>query len=488
MYSYPENDWQQPQRLRQMLGSLWHRLYDGRDFILDKVQGVGELYTQLLSDLQETAAAVSRQTVPVFHRENWHFLTLKQSELNNNQAALWRLDRGEQLDQGLKFDSALGIDYTFDLPENLRDVNLIMNRLTDPSVVLHKNMDFQLDLEAGGIVFRENPFENADIPQTPIFVNGEITDYQITLALFRGQFDTQQIYTQFGYVLDLYRPSSAEYRSLVNAVFDAVTGCTAKQQLEDLVSLMADIPLVREAEETVEQITTDANFTWVITDKNAYAFSTAATVTVAVTDVVRAGDTLTTGIEKIEFRHGELNSAIRCLVLGKGFLAPGFVGELIFVNSEQPITIEDDHVSFPIGGFPGDVARFWELVRAQELARDQLLYDLLRAQGNLPTTVNPAKFLVANVLRNNCVAYRLAVSDFGAKPIDHNPEDLLRRIVPPRSAVMLLFELSPLSQSVNITDAAVTPFDMTYVLRQNVGSSEVNDSYMTIKLVNYHCY
>lgn len=488
-YSYPSTTFQEPQKLRALLGSLWSRVYDGRDLVLAKLQGVGGLYEQLLNDLQETALAVSRHTVPVLHKEYWHFLTLRQSELNNNSAALWRFDHGQAFDSGLRFDSATGLDYTFDLPAGLTDAHLIMNRITEPSAVLHKNLDFQIDLEARGLVFRENPFDNPDFPQTPVFENGAIADYEIKLAIFCGQFDNEQIYRQFGYVLDLHRTSSEEYRRLVNAVFDALTGCTAKAQLEDLISLMADIPLVKEETEEVEQIASDNRFQWIITDRHCYSFHLDATPTVAVGDTVHAGDTLTSGIEKLEFRRGELASDIRAIVLGKGFLSPDFAGELVFENSDQAVTLQDQAVSFPIGGLPSDVELFWELVRSRELVRGYSLYDRLRTTGPIPTTINPAAFLAANVLRNNAVAYRVAVSEFGTMPLDHNPEDLIRRIMPPRSTVLLLFELSPLVQSVTMSAASgVAPFDMLPVRVDAVDAANVDDSYKTIKRVGFNCY
>lgn len=488
-YVYPTNDLDLPERLMAMLGNLWSELYAGRAFIRDRVQGVGELHHQVYLDALEAVDALSRYDVPIFHRKDWRPLTIRQTAVNNTEVAVWRFDTGEFLDASLNFDEANGVDYIVPAVSDLADVSIITNRLTEPSVVLHAQQDFYVS--NGTVVFRTNPFANTAIPQTDVFEDGEVVDKEITLWLFRGQYDWELVYEHWGYVLGLQLESSIEYRKLLNAVFDAITGATAAAQVEELVALLADMPLSRYVDELVEDIYDDGRFQWVVTDKACYACSREATVSVAIGDTLQPGDTLITGFERLIMRHGELDSTIPAVVLTRGLLTPEFLGELVFENRDVELVVSGERVTFEISGHPNDVERFWQIVHERRLIYGQSLYQLMRAQGPLPATINPAKFLVANIFRNNFVGYRVQLAQAGSQRIDANPRDLFRRMMPPRSALLLFFELPPLADSVtinNIDDAVLTTFDAMPTMTSDFVPGNLDDTYFTSKIVNFTCH
>ena len=81
-YTYPANPWDRPRNLLATLGSFWSETYSGRDQIESIVRAKGQIENQTVQDLLETTVALSRYTVPIFHRDNWYPLRLLRSARN----------------------------------------------------------------------------------------------------------------------------------------------------------------------------------------------------------------------------------------------------------------------------------------------------------------------------------------------------------------------------------------------------------------------
>lgn len=498
-YTYPTDDLDRPGRYLELLGSVWAHIYSGRALLEDRLQARLDIERQAVSDGQELVAAVSRDTVPVFHRERWYLLRLLESEMDTNDAAMLRyddplLEARYDGSPAFFYDVPAQLDHTFPLPPQLMDCNLIMNRLTEPSVVLHKNIDYRIDLPRRALVFRENPFENALIPKSQIFTDGVVTDREVSLWLFAARFDWRHIHSHFGYVLGYEDDSSPEYRRLVAAVLDAITGGTSLRDVERVVSAMSGIPLAA-GEETVQDVAEDARHLLILTDKNAYRFNRDATAAVQVGDTLQDGQSLITAYERWEFRRGEVNDNVAALVLGRGLLKPDFRGELTFENKEVPLQVTGDsgeeRIEFEIGGHPLDIEHFWDLVHQNRLVYGKSLYELLQATDDgVPATINPMAFVVRNLLRNNTMAVRLEVAGFGAGALGLGPSLLLRRILPPHATVLLIVELPPQEESItmgNVDDSSLSNFPATETGSDSVGSQNVVDTGFTAKNVSFTC-
>src|SRR5690606_17803300 len=115
-----------------------------------------------------------------------------------------------------------------------------------------------------------------------------------------------------------------------------------------------------------------------------------------------------------QFQRGQVPAELRAVELGRGWLAAGFVGGLTFENKDVPLVVESDGVytrlSWELGGWDQDVRRFFDQLHARGLANPPTLAQLLDRRtnpageptaANLPATINPLAFLVANVLRNH---------------------------------------------------------------------------------------
>ncbi len=463
MWTYPASDLDRSRQLLALTGSFWSSVYTGRDTIEAVIKARADVEAQNYINLDEALQSRSRSEVPVFHRQNWRMVVLRQSDKGKYFPRY-----GDDLvfgQAGLVYGEPLTLSNlpAWELPENLVSVPLIFNRLASPSVAWSAGMDFTLDRKRNLLVFREDPFENGNFGTSPVFgPDGAQTDTELFLWLFHSEFDRQHIYRNWGYVLGLSLPSSETYRDLVNILLDGTAGGTGFAQIRSTYSAMTGLPLVRTASETVEWITTDTTHQIVITDVGVYRLPLGATLTVSEGDVLHKGDTLTTGLQFAELNRGMTPEWVRALGVGSGLLVGQYHSELIFENTSYPLTISSDadgrtRIEFPVGGFPLDVAAFWNDVHNRGVADGQTLANLLDtrtaptgepAASNLPATINPAAFLIENVFRSNMALVRIRMAEIDPSAIGLSPAHLVREILNPGSAVIVLVEVSPPADSV----------------------------------------
>ena len=466
-FTYPRNDLQQRRRLCAVLGSFWCDVYDGRAQVTDYAQARGRLEQQGYIDLQEIADASSRNTVPVLHTEQWYRLTLKESSRETDEAALLRFDENGVFGQSSHF---YGVPvegrFAYPVPTELAAVSVITNRITEPSVTFIDGIEYVIHAKHSFVEFLTDPFKNDLIPKSDVWQAGEVVDREVYLWLRNAKFDHSHIHTHFSYALGKRLRSTPESRNLLNAVFDTVTGGTAKKEISDALSALSGIPLARD-DETVIDVVKDHSHLLVITDKHVYRFSKTATSLVVPQDVVVPGQALVDALQIFELNRGQFPASIRAISLEEGYLATGYLGHLQFENKEETLTVveaEDDatartRISFPLGGHPEDAEKFFDAAHANGITRGKTLANLLDLRTNqvgeptatnLPTTINPLKFLVENVLRGNVFIATLKVGDFGDGALGFEDGHFLRQMIPPHTGMLLLLELQGFSDSVTL--------------------------------------
>jgi hypothetical protein len=470
-YRYPSTDYDKARNLLAMLGSHWYNTYQGQHLVSGYTFARGQEEAQAHLDLLEAVASLSRLETPVFHRDNWYLLTLKESELNNDllkydEGAVYGYNPdGTLYEYGIPSGGAHGL-YEFPIPADLKDVNQVFNRITEPSLSYTKGIDFQLPGDAT-ILFRTNPFDSDLLPKREVYEGSEVTDREVDIWVYRGEFDWNHLHNHWGFVLAMYLESSEDYKDLLNAIFDAYTEGTAEKQVEAAFAAISGTPLVVESTETVEVIQTDSSHIAIITDKNVYRFPTNAVAIVAVGDVLLAGDQLVDTVTFYDFNRGVTPAEIAAVTVGLGFLPGEYTAGISFRNDDVPLVVTSDdngitRVSFEIGGFPADTDAFWDEVHADGIARGLTLARMLDVRGtdapseptaaSLPATINPLEFLVENVLRGNAFLVRIKVAR-ASSVLGYAVTRTLRRIIPPWTAMLVLLELDVDNESVPMTAA-----------------------------------
>jgi hypothetical protein len=371
-------------------------------------------------------------------------------------------------------------------PCDLAGVATVFNRIGSPSRSLTCGLDFTV---AGGrITFRDDPFADPLLAARDVVdADGRPVDREVALWCFAADSDRGFIHEHFGHVLGIRLESSAAYRDLVNAVFDAFVGGTAVEQLLAALAAIAGTPLVREAEEVVEGIYSDGRGFVVATDRNAYRFPAGAVPVVTPGQVVRAGDPLVDTLEVRELNDGVVPPGLASFSIGEGILAHGYHADVAFHDRDVPVAVVEGpgrftRVSWELGGHPADVERFWDEVHARGIARGQTLAHALDlrddpatepGRDNLPDTVNPLAFLLRNLLRGNAIFVRIRAGGLGEDALGLEHLRLLRRVVPPHACLITLIDLPPVDDSVTMgrVDEELDAFDAGVPLDDDVDHS-----------------
>lgn len=442
----PANALSRSTQLLQLLGSFWNESYAGRKLAADYCIGKNYAELQTFQILMEVVASVSRFTVPIYAKKNWVLFTFK---------------RSEQLS---------GSGYRYQAPANLADCSLIVNRMTASSLTLTKEIDFEVSKDV--VVFRKNPFQNSLISKRPIFDSkGNQIDTEAAVWLFYGDFDLQYIYTQFAYSLDLFLESSENYRTLLNAIWDAILVGSTYIDLSLILSVITDTPLVVEPEEMVVGIYDELTRKLVITDYHVYKLAPTANITVAVGQVLRAGDVLTDAwavYDPSKVSAFPSASQVPAITLDQNLLQGAFSSDVTFSNKLVPINISVDansrtKIDFELGGLPSDVQLFWDTTHNNGTAMGAIsLAQLLDERyppaqtpdplgPNLPATVNPLAFLMQNVLRNNALVLTMNTGSFGPNALSFSVPQAFENVINPTTLLFILVKVL-VSDSVAASD------------------------------------
>ena len=474
---YPTYDFEDGRTLLKAIGSFWSRVFTEVPRLTNEFTANGEVFRQTTDDFLEAVDTVSRFKTPPFHRRRLFLLELKQSKLVESSKFLqYGGDAvyGPQADDGKIFlygEPAFS-RFIFDIDniiedEVLADNFFIMNRLIDPSLVLTKGIDFEVNHREKTIQFDEDPFDSTLWGRRTIYgANNEVEDEELRMWLFMGDFDKNYVFDHFGYVLQMAQALSSEfYKDLVNSYWNTFTETPTIRNIRDMIGALAGVPTIRTETETVEFIEETAGKLQIVTDVDVYKFQPTATSLVAVGDVVTEGTELVDTVEIIEL-SGSNRDITGCpaLPLGREFISGGYFSQLIFENRETTLDylgIDSDGkavVEFAVGGFPGDVDLFWERALAQGKADGATLAELLDTRTNpptdpslpasitqpgpehLPSVVNPMEFMIDNVLKNNMFIIKLKPADTDPKAVGLDFFHLLRAAIPPHTTFIVIVE------------------------------------------------
>ena len=569
-FVYPGSDFDRSRNLIAALGSFWSRLYTGVDQVHSYVDATAHVANQTYQNLIETIESLSRFDIPLLHTEKLTPVVLKKSERNSARTTIARFDRdsGVNFSGGLQFDAANANApfFSFPLPAELVDAAQFFNRITFPTGVLSKNLDFLIDVERGALIFAADPFENPVFTKRP--AAGTTDDEELTLWAFCGKFDYNNVFNQFAYAVSIKLRTSQGYKDLTNAVISGlVAGGATAAILDAAIAAICGVPISTGPDEVVERVDNDARGLLIITDKAVYRFPETAVPRVEVEQRVTAGTPLVYGVDVHEFFVGNsyareteqrvlccpapnnilasnmwealiteneesllidpndeqcqpVRKTITAIAVDSGFLASCFYGDIVFENKLVPLEVNTTHptgytyVKFRLGGYPADVEQFFDEVhtrgvQAAELLKTQpdcapklkigTLAHLLDKRVNagteptaaqLPKTINPLRFLVENVLRNNVFVVRISVNALGLNQLGLYNIRHLRQLLPPQTAMIVIFELTADKDNINpesLPAETVQRFTGMEPRTDEVPVSLVSDLGATARLVSGTC-
>lgn len=473
--TFPEYDCY-GQGLLNTIGTFWRYYFGDRDILRDHYRSLGHRQGQAYLDYLGAVAAVSRFNVPVFRAEDWYLLVLKQSDRDSLKNTYGQ--EGLVYGGSARYGDTQTAEVLFPLPTDVDFFGTLAeapytlyNRVVFPSKSWTFGLDYDIDREKGVIRFRDDPFESGYVALREVYDDdGNLVDTEAGIWMYKGQFDIELVYRQWGFVVAEQLQSSENYKDFVNALWDGYVFGPSAAAFSTAASAMLGIPVVLEASEVVEDIVSNTTELMVITDKHVYRYSPNANAIVAIGDTVLGGEQLTDAlrIEDLSGNDPEY-SDFTALTFDDNFLSGGYFSTLTFENTQVDVEylgVDEDNkavVIFRINGFPGDVDAFWE--KAQTLGKEsgkKTLAELLDTRANpvgqplpehLPATINPLEFVLENIAKNNLTLIKVRANSLGEDAPGLGLFKYLRNIVMPHTTFIVFVEISADTDTIDLSQA-----------------------------------
>ena len=449
------------QNLQSVLGTFWSLNHPDPKGPTAVVEGVAQLGRQQARFLDDATKALAREQIPLHRHKDWYWLELAST-------AKIVADDGW---------------FEWAIPQSIVSAAAVLDKMIEPGWMLAADSDFQIT--AGKIRFRTDPL--LELPA----ITEDGGESRVSCWLFAMQQNLHDVYNQFGYAVGLQSTTSRQYKQLLNAVYDAIVGAPTLREITLVISAATGIPVGASDGETVQLVASNSDNLYVITDKRVYKHIPAATPTVAAGDTLNAGDTMTDALVVQLLGPTELDDSVQAIGIDEGLLSSCFRSGLIFDNKILPITIDVAHytgftkVTWPLGGRRDDVERFFELMHERGIAEsltadaaclpDNETYQAVTTDGvvrrkkatlahlldnrttsygepkatHLPTTINPAQFMVQNVFRDRAIF--ASVNLAGARrDAAHLVTIAMQKILPPEQTLILQVALTPVDESITV--------------------------------------
>lgn len=256
---------QGPATFMNGLSDLWLRFFKDKDTLKAFYRGTEVLVAQAYLELLSTILNISVRETPVFNREHFRLLTVREDQISYSATA----DR-----------------FVFELPDSIKSFKFIYDRLFAPTVVLQENLDFNISLTGtvDELWFRKNPFDwdgagnvipgvawrTVDVQED----DGTITPQrQIAFWLPDVQLDHYNLYLTYGHLLDRFEPSSESYRALLQGIMRYFVMGPSQNNILSALNIVVGMPLVRLDGEVLQEVTTTATAQFVVTNRNTYEFA-----------------------------------------------------------------------------------------------------------------------------------------------------------------------------------------------------------------------
>jgi hypothetical protein len=207
------------------------------------------------------------------------------------------------------------------------------------------------------------------VPSTFVNSNGEtVEDEFIILWTYNAEIDNQELYNNFGILLDIKLSTSEAYKNLLKGVMNlAVEGPTITA-LSSAFAALANVPIIIESEETVEEIYSDILYKYIITDKNVYRIYPEQSLSEGIKpgSVLNAGDLITGDIKLIDSvispNWWQREIATDKLAFASHVFAVNAKNQLFFETGISLVTYTNGKLTFPVQGNPEDTQAFQDYI------------------------------------------------------------------------------------------------------------------------------
>lgn len=250
--------------LYKWLGTFWTRLYRDREFLTGLGNSRSIAAAQTYLDLLQRLSLMDRKGNAVQMRKRWRPLVVKLNERNTGKAVALCFDTDQaRFDSSdLNFDSCfVGPGYVSYPVEDISSVDTcIVDDIVNPTKILVAGSDFVY--RDGTVVMKlaDDPFSNGNFAMTD-------DETEAVLWACDANLESDLVYRGIGYALDIKTNSTDESKTVMNAVWDALSAGLTRSTLGSLLSAIYGLPCCINVSETVEIINDDG---LIVTNSNVY--------------------------------------------------------------------------------------------------------------------------------------------------------------------------------------------------------------------------
>ena len=210
--------------LHKALGDYWYLLFGNTEQVGTYIDATVEMYKQISQEMRELTNSLSRYDIDVFRTYRNYPIKVKKSEFAEYSKVLPEYN-GEFIFNGkIHFDIPVIIKPRIKVPSNIVSVGSLVNRLNSPTIEIT-----DIEVKNGYIELPFNPF-NEDF-----FIEEESNEEQVTIWLKDVKLDYEDLYTQYGYALDIKLPSSERYKDIINTYTNCLVNGGSKDNILNFI-------------------------------------------------------------------------------------------------------------------------------------------------------------------------------------------------------------------------------------------------------------
>jgi len=479
------------------LGLFWTRVYEDVEFIRGLQQGRSLLIAQLYLDFLEAISLTNRTTVPVFHRERWLPLVIRQSQAGTGSAALIKVGmdptplvgpqesnafvQGDVFKVGGCAEFANAISYPLNRPVS-SVLTCIVDDIVHPNVVLVSGQDFVVQDDTIFFLRTNDPFTKNVFPQRTLVNDDGTTDQEILLWTSDVLVDTEYVYRNLSYAMGVRAPSAEFYRNMTNRLWNLYNWGTPLSLLQSGIGAMLGEPTVIHKTEVVEAILSHENDVQIVTDLEVYSVSKTSTLRSAcvVGAVMHMGDFFTETIRLYETMDprklnatsefgDRLKTDLYAMFFDQRMLKSnvefgvGASWELSNIIVDGFDSKGNPRLRFTLYGDPDDISLFWQdfwqYLEDHDLTSETCFQDyiddiVLPVEGTVCGHVAPMEYFLRYFMKANAMLLVVEKDKLSSPPTDRDPMSLLDLIRPalPAHVQLLVVEQIHVTEDYDLAD------------------------------------
>jgi hypothetical protein len=471
--------------LYSWLGSLWRGLHEGDGMVRGLQSARGIRLAQLYLNILEAAKLQDRRGAPVFHRELWHPIVVRRSMRNKSQDNL--LVVGEEgvvgpqtSEEPYGIGTVLEIGkmgayknhVTYPIGQEIAGGALtIVDNIVNPKVFMQRDVDFVI--RNNSIIFHVandplgegSAFNRYDLPGVIDEDGKKVADMEAVLWASDVLIDRNFVSDHISYALGANAPSSAVVKRILNAAWDSVSCGLTPELVRTLIAAMLNIPVIQTERETVVDITSEDNFTTVITDRGEYRISPKARLVngLHIGSVLRKGDFLDESVRIYQNLNTQKKSPFS-VPIEQDIPSVQLPPSLLRAKTEygvyamwgqsvvKSLNGRSDRLYFDVGGTESDVESFWEGIWKSAEENGVKMESLIGSEGSV---ISPAWFFLRHLVGANTIFVVVDKSQIDDASMMRNPMffDMLSDVVPSAMRLFLVEHSAVGSDMMDLGDA-----------------------------------